>query len=165
MGIENRGKRRKRPKRSVGYCLDKQCQDYFKPIFLLNHGDEFSCPRCRTWGRVVSETAKISGRGKEFKEVRVEFIHDPREDVYRCVAIVRDEEVDVGKVYTLTSPLVRTDKRALLIAEATLGNLRRAPDVEEGEVVPSTEIKISFDDSLDDFRESLVRIEKLYSKE
>ncbi len=113
-------------KRGVGYCENTDCEDYAKGVFLLNHGDTFYCPRCRQLGKVEKERGFYTGNSDVFKEVRVEYNFDPINGVYREIAIVRDESLwGRNNVYTLQSPLIKTEKRALKVAEAILANLNR----------------------------------------
>ena len=59
-------------------------------------------------------------------------------------------------MYTLQSPLIKTEKRALKVAEAILANLNRYRGLLNGDEIPrTTEIILSFDDPLDDFREKV----------
>src|SRR5262245_14967770 len=118
-----------RPSRGVGFCQNARCEDYGKGVFLLNHGSTFSCPDCRHPGRVERERGQAQGDSKVFREVRVEYNYDPELDSYRDVAIVQDVSLwGETSSYTLRSPLVRTEKRALKVAEAILANLNRSPD-------------------------------------
>jgi len=109
-------------------------------------------------GKVVRETGlaeRISDA--PFKEVRVEFDYDLLEDKFRQLAIVRDESIwGTGNKYLLKSPLIKTEKRALKVAEAILGNLQRWDDMFDGEGIPNTrEFVISWDDSLPEFTRKL----------
>jgi ribosomal protein S27AE len=114
-------------KRGVGYCENTDCEDYAKGVFLLNHGDTFYCPRCRQLGKVEKERGFYTGNTDIFKEVRVEYNFDPINTVYREIAIVRDESLwGRNNVYTLQSPLIKTEKRALKVAEAILATISRA---------------------------------------
>ena len=109
-------------RRGVGYCMNtgsievEGCEEYAKGVFLLNHGDNFYCPRCRHLGTVVKETgtAVYGGGNAPFKEVRCEFNYDPCTEKFREIAIDRDEAIwGTGSKYTLLSPLIKTEKRAL----------------------------------------------------
>jgi hypothetical protein len=62
-------------------------------------------------------------------------------------------------VYTLQSPLIRTEKRALKVAEAILANLNRCPDIAFSPEVPNTtEVVLSLDDSADEFSRKLAAL-------
>ncbi len=141
-------------RRGVGYCENTDCEDYAKGVFLLNHGDTFYCPRCRQLGKVERERGFYAGNSGIFKEVRVEYNFDPTSNVYREIAIVRDESLwGRNNVYTMQSPLIKTEKRALKIAEAILSNLNRHPrPPSENEIPRTTEIVLSFDDPVDEFK-------------
>ena len=142
-----------RMKRGVGYCENTECEDYAKGVFLLNHGDTFYCPRCRQLGKVEKERGFYTGNSDIFKEVRVEYNFDPVHGIYREIAIVRDESLwGRNNVYTLQSPLIKTEKRALKVAEAILANLNRYRGLLNGDDIPrTTEIILSFDDDMDEF--------------
>lgn len=146
--------------RGVGYCENMECEDYAKGVFLLNHGDTFYCPRCRQLGRVEKERAFYTGSSDVFKEVRVEYHFDPINNIYREIAIVRDESLwGRNNIYTLQSPLIKTEKRALKVAEAILSDLNRYHGAaDSGELPRTSEIILSFDDSREDFQR---KIEKL----
>ena len=137
-------------KRGVGYCENTDCEDYAKGVFLLNHGDTFYCPRCRQLGKVEKERGFYTGNSDIFKEVRVEYNFDPINGVYREIAIVRDESLwGRNNVYTLQSPLIKTEKRALKVAEAILANLNRYRGLLNGDDIPrTTEIILSFDEPI-----------------
>ncbi len=143
-------------RRGVGYCMNtgslesKGCEEYAKGVFLLNHGSKFSCPRCRLVGLVAKETGNAEFCGSApFKEVRCEFNYDPTTEKFREIAIVRDEAIwGTGAKYTLMSPLIKTEKRALKVAEAILANLQRYADLAGDEIPRSTEVVLSLDDDL-----------------
>jgi len=144
-------------KRGVGYCENTDCEDFSKGVFLLNHGDTFYCPRCRVQGMVKKEIGFYTGTTDVFKEVRVEYNFDPIQDKFREIAIVRDESLwGTCNVYTLQSPLIKTENRALKVAEAVLANLNRYRGLLNGDGVPqTTERLLSFDDDLTDFSRKL----------
>ena len=149
-------------KRGVGYCENTDCEDYAKGVFLLNHGDTFYCPRCRQLGKVEKERGFYTGNSDIFKEVRVEYNFDPINGVYREIAIVRDESLwGRNNVYTLQSPLIKTEKRALKVAEAILANLNRYRGLLNGDEIPrTTEIILSFDDPFDEFSRKVQQLGK-----
>ena len=115
--------------RAVGICRSIECEDYNKDVFLINHGDFFNCPKCRKLGIYKQEQGTtLNNTSLDFYQVRVEFNFDPDKNEFRSIAIVTDESMpkDGGNVYTLKSALIRTDKRALEVATALLGNLMNA---------------------------------------
>ncbi len=151
-------------KRGVGYCMNtgslenKGCEEYAKGVFLLNHGTTFYCSRCLCMGTVVMETGKAEHHGRApFKEVRCEFNYDPLAEKFREIAIVRDEAIwGRGAKYTLMSPLIRTEKRALNVAEAILANLQRYSELAGGDEIPRcTEVIISLDEDMSIFSEKM----------
>jgi ribosomal protein S27AE len=157
-----RNERMANMKRGVGYCENTDCEDYAKGVFLLNHGDTFYCPRCRQLGKVEKERGFYTGNTDIFKEVRVEYNFDPINSLYREIAIVRDESLwGRNNVYTLQSPLIKTEKRALKVAEAILANLNRYRGLLNGDDIPrTTEIILSFDDEFDEFSRKLQQLSK-----
>ena len=146
-----------RMRRGVGYCKEKACEEFTRGVFLLNHEGEFRCAGCGQPGWIERERGCYHGDGERFKEVRVEFNFDPADGIYREVAIVQDVSLwGRARVYTLQSPLIRTEKRALKVAEAILANLNRCPDlVNKDEIPNSSEVVLSFDDDLPEFKRKL----------
>ncbi len=61
----------------------------------------------------------------------------------------------------LQSPLIKTEKRALKVAEAILANLNRYRGLLNDDEIPrTTEIIISFDDPFETFQEKLHQLGK-----
>ncbi len=148
-----------RMKRAVGYCIVNGCDDKSKGVFLLNHGDSFVCPRCRKSGIVVPESGHVIDRGPVFKEVRVEFDYNADDRKYHGLAIVKDNAVEPpASIYTLRSPLIRTEKRALKVAEGTLATLMRPTPVRDGEIPRATEYVLSFDCNANTFKDNLSKL-------
>ncbi len=149
-------------RRGVGYCEDEGCEEFTRGVFLLNLEGEFSCGACDKSGRVERERGICQGEGERFKEVRVEFNFDPVDGVYREVAIVQDVSLwGPARVYTLQSPLIRTEKRALKVAEAILANLNRCPESAlRGEIPSTSEIVLSLDLSTEEFCRQLRRLQE-----
>jgi len=112
----------------------------------------------------VLERGKITkGTGSVYKTVEVEFCYDSKNDHYGEKAIVRDESLyGSHSTYRVSSPLIKTEERALKVAEAILANLTMRPEsVAEG--VPSTVYTIvSFDTTLDDLKTVLTAWLKLW---
>ena len=146
-----------RMRRGVGYCEDEICEEFTRGVFLLNHDGAWKCPACGKPGRVERERGTFHGRGERFKEVRVEYNFDPLDGVYREVAIVQDVSLwGPARTYTLQSPLVRTEKRALKVAEAILANLNRSPEPAlRGEIPSTSEVILSLDQPFEQFRRQL----------
>ena len=147
-------------KRAVGYCEHVDSEDYAKGVFLLNHGDKFYCPRCRNLGSVVAERGIQSAiDGATFKEVRVEFNYDPINNRFREIGIVRDEAIwGTGNTYTLMSPLIKTEKRALKVAEAILANLQRYSNLLDDGIPRTMETIVSFDEDIEAFTAKMKRL-------
>jgi hypothetical protein len=147
-------------KRAVGYCRNPGCEEYNNGILLLNHDDEFCCPRCQVLGLYKLEYGTTLNRTSlAFHQVRVEFNYDADCDQFRSIAIVTDESLPKmgGNVYTLKSPLIRTEKRALQVAEGLLGNLMLATeDVFNGSGLgKAKEYVLHFDNSFGLFKTEL----------
>jgi hypothetical protein len=146
-------------KRAVGFCLNDKCEDYTRGCFIL--GDDLSnkyyCTSCRVSGRIVYEAGTFTTNHEYFREVRIEHSYDPITDTYKGLVIVTDMELDEGNVFTLYSPLIRTDKRALRVAEGILSTLvHTAP--KEGEVPASNETVLSMSMPINEFRQQLDRL-------
>jgi hypothetical protein len=75
---------------------------------------------------------------------------------------VRDESLwGRNNVYTLQSPLIKTEKRALKVAEAILANLNRYRGLLNGDEIPrTTEIILSFDDPFEEFQRKVRQLGK-----
>ena len=145
-------------KRGVGYC-ENTMRGLAKGVFLLNHGDTFYCPRCRQlgkWRRNAASTRELGHLQRSAR--RVNF--DPINSVYREIAIVRDESLwGRNNVYTLQSPLIKTEKRALKVAEAILANLNRYRGLLNGDEIPrTTEIILSFDEPYEEFKRKVEQL-------
>ena len=66
-----------------------------------------------------------------------------------------------NNVYTLQSPLIKTEKRALKVAEAILANLNRYRGLLNGDDIPrTTEIILSFDEPFEEFEKKLTQLSK-----
>lgn len=146
-------------KRAVGYCGSVDCEDYAKGAFLLSHSDTFHCPRCRNVGFQEKEGGHFTGNAEWFAEVRVEYNFDPINGTYREIAIVRDESLPRGNTYVLNSPLIKTERRALKVAEAILSNLNRF-GIGSGEIPRTTEQLLSFDTPREEFSAQCAQLAK-----
>jgi hypothetical protein len=144
-------------RKAVGYCTDTDCEDAFKGIFLLNHGNCYYCARCRKLGMLQEETSKVLGFGERFTECRVEFLFDPLEKKYRSIAIVKEEgkKAIQGKIYTIYSPLIKTEKRALKIAEGLLARLQERREVKDGDIITTTENILLWDEPMEVYKQKL----------
>lgn len=110
--------------------MNPECTEFQKDVFLMAHNGSFKCGRCHRIGRKVMEYGETDNDfSLDFWQVRLEFCYDVTFDTYRSVAVVTDEDMSKeGNIYTLYTPLVKTEKRALLMAEAMLGTLMKADD-------------------------------------
>jgi len=154
-------------KRAVGYCVNvgqkgkPGCDEFTKGGFLLNHGETFCCPHCRMEGKLVPEQGYSNAvNDAPFKECRVEYNYDPIGGRFQEIAIVRDESLwGSGSSYTLLSPLIKTEKRALKVAESILANLQRYRGTTGVDEIPrTTEIILSFDDDFDEFQRKVQKL-------
>lgn len=144
--------------RGVGYCKNTNCLDFNKGCFLLNHGEVFYCPACRQVGHLKIEKGFFEGEPTAFNECRVEFDYDAITEEFRQIAIVRDESLRRGSSYTLQSPLIKTEIRALKVAEALLANANRFGLSDDGGIPRTTETLLSFDDSKEEFSARLAKL-------
>ena len=154
-------------KRGVGFCENTECEDFLKGVFLLNHGTTFYCPHCRYLGYVEAERGNTDNDHDIFKEVHVHYNFDPTTRLYREIAIIRDDSLpeDSTNSYHLFSALVKTENRALKMAEAILANLNRYRGLLDGEGIPkTTEILLSFDDDLAVFAKKLDQLSEEWRK-
>src|SRR3972149_5183287 len=61
-------------KRAIGICRHLGCSEFNKDVFLVNHKEEFICPRCGILGRYKLEVGSVKNRTSlDFYQVRVEF--------------------------------------------------------------------------------------------
>ena len=115
--------------RGVAYCENKECDLIFKPIIMINIPWEgFFCCECKEEGRITAEKFSVTGKGEEFKEVRLEFLYDVQSGAYKGLAIIKDEEAAGNKTYNYSSPLIMSERRGMKIAEVMLGVLRTTPE-------------------------------------
>lgn len=134
--------------RAVGYCDNSSCEDFHKGVFLLNHGDQFFCPRCRQLGWVEKEKRAyrdldgVEAGEAMYREARVVFDFRPNERKYEYTAVVSIPELEHGAVFEITSPLIKTEKRALKVAEYALCTANSGRIDSQG---ISTELRIDFD--------------------
>ena len=136
--------------------MNEECQEYYKGVFLLNQL-QFSCGKCGNKTLVVSETAHILNKNVEFCEVRVEFNYDPFALKYRGLAIIHDDSPELPKdanVLTVCSPLIKTDKRALRMAESYLAQMLLTPAI-DSEIPHIRETILDFDNPIEKIKKDL----------
>lgn len=135
--------------RAVGFCYEQQCGDFLKGVFLLNYGLNFYCPTCRAAGEIVPECRMDNpAENGLYTQVEVEFDYNPQERVYKSRAIVKMRDAANHGAYKLSSPLIKTENRALKIAEQLLCALNAGLPKDN----LSQEKLYTFDCSLDDFK-------------
>ena len=143
--------------RAVGYCYAKECDDYLKGVFLLNYGTTFYCPRCRHLGEVLPEERvdNPSDNGL-YTAVEMYFNYQPAERVYKARAIVKIEGVPQQHgTYVMRSPIVKTERRALKIAEQLLCALNAGLPKDN----LMSEKTLTFDCSINQFRAQMEDLE------
>lgn len=148
--------------RAIGYCLNTECENYSKGVFLINPRYIFYCQYCTKQGKIVKEQGFTERVGDTlFKEVRVEFNFDPISHRFKDIAVVRDEAVyGTGSKYTLLTPMIKTENRALRVAEALLSSLQRKIKMVDGEIPRSSELILSFDEDFDIFSNKVKKLGK-----
>lgn len=132
--------------KAVGYCTQESCGERYRGVFCINHNsDNFWCPACRQTGFLVTERVTVKNENPLFGEVRVEWKYDPEYREYCGLTVVRRHfPIEWGtdfNVYTLYSPLIRTEKRSTNCATAVLGHLDYTPieEILSGETVRARE--------------------------
>ena len=145
--------------RGAGFCVQMDCIDYHKGVFLLDHKGQFFCSRCRKLGKKVMEYGvSDNDTSLDFWQVRLEYGYDIETDSYRSIVIISDEEMPKeGNRYTLYNPLLKTDKRAILTAEALLGTLMMADSsiFAKGYIPTNMTINLDFDQPLTEVKSRL----------
>ena len=156
-------------KRGVGICINagpddgEPCTEYGKSTFLLNHGPKFHCGSCRMAGKVINETNALKNDHQIVKEVRVEFQYDFERDKFTALAIVKDTDLEGTNlnVFTLFSPLIRTEKRALAVAERMLANLRQCPVLPTGDdLMTIKENTLNIDVDMKQWKADLLKVSR-----
>jgi hypothetical protein len=144
-------------KRGCGYCRDTECEDYAKGVFVLGDYDQkpFYCPRCRKTAHFELERTEYMNQEEVFKEVQVHYNFDSVCGCYREIAIVRDNAVVRPHNHLkFFSPLIKTEPRALKVAEAILASVQ-CQGVVSDDALRRSEDVLSFDDPLDKFLSDL----------
>lgn len=143
-------------KRGAGYCLNQECMEFGKGVFLLNYGEDFYCPVCACLGIIMGEAGQFQNDSACIRSVRVEFDYDAGQERYRSLAMIWDPELpEAGtNTYELRSPLIHTKDRALKTAEALLASLQRVSDIGEfrDKIPRSPEFILDLDKSRADFQ-------------
>jgi hypothetical protein len=126
-------------RRGVAYCLNTECKFYHSSVFMLfkhtghpSLGEPYVCPTCEQTGVVVPEVERrIPGdfAATGYGRVEVRFNWDPAVGYYRGSAIVVDHAIYPGSSqFILESPLIKTERRALAVAESAIANLNLGRD-------------------------------------
>ncbi len=119
--------------RGVSYCSTEECREWKAPRFHLSAvfdpDKPYYCHCCRTPCEMVVDSFDYTG-GHPFRQVRVEFDYDSLEHRYRAVAIVTNHACEGIGVHTFRTAMIKTEKRALEIAECRLSNLSFGADAD-----------------------------------
>jgi len=141
----------------VGYCYTETCGEFLKGVFLLNYGTTFYCPQCRCLGEVSPEERVDSPTDNGlYSTVEVQFDFNPMERAYKHRAIVKMEGTPQHGTYMMRSPLVKTERRALKIAEQLLCALNAGLPKD----CLMQEKSLTFDCSLNDFKSQMKALEE-----
>jgi hypothetical protein len=111
----------------VLYCTNADCDEAHKGIFVFGGGatNPRYCPSCRLKLFAVMESTHCEGQAP-YREARVQFNFDAAELRFRGLALVIDTTCSPdGGVFHLDTALIRTEKRALVVAESWLSKLQR----------------------------------------
>jgi hypothetical protein len=148
---------------SQGYCLNDECEEFSKGVFLSGCATIYFCHRCKEPG-----TAEIEKHwpdwydSLDFSQVRLEFNFYAPEGRYLGLCIVTDTSCEkVGNIWNVQSPNIKTEKLANKTATDVLAYLQRADQsiFEPGIIVRNTEIILELDVSKDKFKVELNNLE------
>jgi hypothetical protein len=148
-------------RRGIGYCQNIDCEDYCKGFFMINNAGTFYCARCRERGLGVFDEWWKEGDQDVYKKCVVEFNYDPSERCYREMAIVEDQEIDVGSTVKYQSALIRTERRALKVAESILCRLAIDPDAPADDF---KEVLLDYSLPMDLWKKKLAHLEKKWTE-
>lgn len=158
--------------RGVGFCKTEGCEKFNQGVFIYSHDLKpgHFCNTCKCSGYVVKEEYSVKMTGDmTFWQVRVEFEYRPSlvanttAGKYHGLAVVSDTSMSQDhNIYTLKSPLIATEKRALTVATTTLGGLLQNPVrmLEANLGAKPQESIIDFDKPLGEVRAQLWELEE-----
>lgn len=145
--------------KGVGYCYNGNCPNFLSGLFVMNYsGNPNYCPKCR---REVEVVVEVRDRVKEdviYSSVEVSFDYNAVERRYMYRAIVAIEPKINGEMYHYSSPLVRTEKRALKIGESLINIINTGYFVNDG---TAEETVLSLDKPHDEFEADLSKLDKI----
>jgi len=154
--------------RGVGYCQTPTCAEYLKGTFILGGPHNGVCTRCLS-GHEDYERMYVEMERWErelpfvqiFTQVSVHYDFVPQKRLYQLTAVVRDTSLTGGitNTYQLWSPLIKTDKRALGVAESLLANLNYGL-IREGEEMFNRERVLNLDEPREEFFQNLASLSK-----
>jgi hypothetical protein len=158
--------------RAIGFCKTEGCDKFNDGVFLFSmHEDPiFVCSKCNKRGMVVKEEYSVKNpEDLTFRQVRVEFDFRPSlvaevgaGGTWHGIAIVTDDSMNPEyNVYTMKSPLIKTEKRALAVAVSMLGGLLQNPErmLELNPGSRAQESIINFDEPLGAVKAQLFELE------
>ncbi len=134
--------------RAVMLCTTPECREWKQGRFMLASQFlevERYCACCGGPVDFVPDTFDYTG-GQPYRQVRVEYDYDCIEHRYRAIAIVTNEDSEGIGVHTYRTAVVKTEKRALQIAESRLSNLCAGQDAAQYSLI------IDFADSLEEIK-------------
>ena len=143
--------------RGVGYCYNNQCDEFMKGVFLLNYGTMFYCPGCRQNGEIAGEQ-RLDYPTDEglYTKVEIHYNYQPDRREYVERAIVQINGMPTFGVFIMKSPLIKTERRALKVAETILCALNAGRDKNN----LTQEVTYTMDCSLADFKTQMKSLEK-----
>jgi len=133
--------------RGVGYCENIECNSYLKGVFLLDSWKKFYCPGCRRQGWVEVERHEDHFNNDAdfpvYNLIRVHFDFNPTNRTYLEIALVSINELKYGAEYEIWSPLIKTEERALKVAEFVICSLNSGNKALDGKF--SNEFVMNFE--------------------
>lgn len=141
--------------KGVGFCENNNCDGFMKGVFLLNHNGIFYCPTCRTPGFIVEEERDEVQPNTMYTTVEVKFNYNPMARKYADRAIVSLEPKRGHNIYHYSSPLLKSEQRALKAAVALIN----AVNTHAMEPSIASEHIIDLDKPLDIIRDDLKKLE------
>jgi len=146
--------------RGVGYCHNQNCIDFVKGVFVMSYTvHPVYCNKCKREIEVVAERRDSAREDVIYASVEVDFDYNPMESRYMSKAIVSIEPKIRGETYHYSSPLVKTEKRALKIAESLINIINTGYFTNDSSISEESVLDLSKPD--DEFKADLYRLDKL----
>ena len=127
-------------RQGIGYCRNPDCKSVNQAIFVTDREDSYRCQGCYLVGRIVLESGSFSNKTPYVRMVRVEYNYDTTQERYRSLAALWDPEIEEERtnVYTIKSPIIKSEKGAFRVAESVLVLLQQLPEPQKN---PSAGLK------------------------